>query len=268
MRGVDGSARAIALEHAGLISKFKVMVGVSTGAPVVLYAAGGVIERGTRIYYEESMSNDFLSWSPRRFWQGTSAHMGYQCDIYRGVVGQNPADIARALSCPADLCVGVTDYESGKGSLVDIKTAIPDPIEAVHASIAVPLLYRRPVKVNGRRAVDGAIGIPFPAQEVVERWNLDGVVVLANRSSQEDGWAWKVAERSYRALLPKALRQAMRYRPHRYAENLAYVRRNPSNLIFWTNEMVQPVTRNAGALRRLAKHAYEHTRHTIERAGL
>lgn len=274
IRGVYGSAQLGACEAAGYTQHLRVLVGISTGACAALYAAGGVLERGTAVYYTEAATRRFMAASVPRLVAGTGAHMGYICDVFRGREGNNPADLAEArLRSDQDFYVGATDYTTGKGVLLDAK-ALPDMVDAVHASIAVPILYRMPALVNGRRYVDGGIAIPFPAQEVVERWDLNGLIVFANRpKSVKPGLAWRVAEYTYGSLLSVPLRRALRTRDQQYAEGLEYLRTRCKRdgfpyLILWSGERVWPLSRDGALIQAEATDMYTATKRLIESAGV
>ena len=270
MRGVYGGGQLAAMEKYNLRNRYVVNLGISSGAPGVGYSAGGVAWRGHRIYYEECTTPAYMSGSIRRMIQGTTIDLDYLCSVFRGDVGSNPIDIEAMRACKADVYVGVTDYETGEGVLIDVKTATPDPVAAIHASIAMPHVYRKPVVVNGRRYLDGTGGMPFPAREMVERWNLDGLVVLANgprirrRSLKRD-----VLEFCTINLLPPGPRRTSRRRLEVFAENLAYLREGKTPyLIVSTDDEVKMFDRNPVVLKAAAERGYSHMTELFTRAGV
>ncbi len=133
----------------------------------------------------------------------------------------------------------------------------------------MPHVYRRPVYVNGRRYLDGTGGIPFPAREVIERWGLTGLVVLAN---QPRDWRRslkrKLLEFGAISLLPKGPRKTSRKRLEIFGENLQYLRsgRVPY-LIVWTDDEVEIFERDQTKLRGTAERAGEFMSSLLERAG-
>ena len=167
----------------------------------------------------------------------------------------------------------MTDFETGIGILVDAKAATPDMVEAVHASIAVPVIYRNEVYYGeGRRGVDGAIGLPFPAELVIEEYGLDGLIVLANRPSEERIFWWSTCEFLYSLMLHSRLRRALRRTRFIFVENLGYLRRQAvhgktKHLIFWSEESVSVLMRDAERLKAIADTAYRETLDLIDRGG-
>lgn len=265
MRGVFASAQATALEKRHLTRHFKVLAGISTGAPVALYLAGGTVESGTRIYYEECITPSFIHLG--RLLRGTAADMDFLCSVFRGDIGSNPVNLHAVRACPAELFFGVTEYETGEGLWVDAK---PDPIEVVRASIAIPVLYRPVVRMFGKRCVDGAIGLPFPAADVIKRWELDGLIVLANRSSHHRAnLRWRTAEKLLSKTLPPQLREATQQRESAFAEGLRFLRRKEvPYLIVWGDDSIHSLTRDAAVLRAAAKRAEAHMTGLLDHAGV
>ena len=268
IRGVYGGGMAIALEKRSLQDYLKVIVGVSTGGPVGLFLAGGAVYRGNRIYSEEAATPNFISLSPQRALKGTSADVGFLASVFRGEIGNNPIPIDAMRSCPADVYVPLTNWETGKGELVNAKSALPDPIAAVQATIAMPLLYRIPVFVNGTRYVDGGIGFPFPAREMVEKWKLDGLIVFANwpkDSPISPLFQGKVVSH----LLPTALGAALRSRTTRFDDGVRFVRESGiEHLIVWTDGQVGAFARNPAVIKDGARRALNYMDNLCARAGL
>ena len=177
-------------------------------------------------------------------------------------------DMVRAY--PGDFVVGVTDWESGKGELIDVKSATPDPIVAVCASMAMPVLYRIPVFVNGRRKYDGAVAIPFPAMELIDQWNLDGLIVFANRPR---AWEPKLSARTFEVAstlgMSNVRRLASLRRVRLYRDGLRRLRESKTpHLILWGSGEITAFTRDSKTIEAVAKKAYDGTMQMFERAGV
>lgn len=267
MRGVYGGAQATALEARGLQHNFRAIVGVSSGAPVALYFAGGAVYRGTNIYHKECTTPSFISASPLRLLKGTTGDVGYLAQIFRGKIGHNPMDLEGMRACAADVFVAVTNPETGKGELINAKTATPDPVAAVHASIAMPVLYRKPVFVNGIRYIDGSVGAPFPALEMFRKWNLDGLIVLANRSRARSGSIKEKMEKLLISLLVPSLSKASHQYQPLYEQGLAETRKN-RHLIIWSDEAVGSYARNSSVVKAGQDRARTHMEHLLKGVGV
>lgn len=263
--GAEGCAQACAFETRGF-TQFAVMGAISSFAGTALYFTAGVLNAGASCYWEECSTDSFISLSPRRFVSGTSADVGFLTeDVFRNEVS---ADAVRAF--PGDFVVGVTDWETGVGELVDVKTAAPDPFVAVRASMAMPVLYRSPVHVNGRRKYDGAVGIPFPAVEIIDAWGLDGLIVFANHPRE-----WRPSTLTRAMEIASALgmssvrRSAFLARVDVYHDGLRRLREsNTPHLILWGSGEITAFTRDAKTIEAVARRAYDDTMKLFALAGV
>lgn len=268
MRGVYGGAMATALETRGLQNAFTSIVGISTGVPVALYFASGTVHRGNRIYWEEASTTGFISFSLQRMIHGTTADVGFLASVFRGEIGSNPVPIDAMRLCAADVHLALTNWNTGKGELIDAKSATPDPIEAIRAAIAMPLLYRVPVFVNGIRYVDGGIGLPFPSREMVAKWNLDGLIVFANWPKDAPISPLFQGKATSRMLSP-ALGDMLRSRASRFDDGVRFVRESGiRHLIVWTDGKVGAFARNPLIIERGAERAFNYMNILCASAGL
>ncbi len=258
-RGVYGAAQTRALEERGLRDNFEVLAGISSGAGPILYFAGGVVSRGVRVYYEECPKSDFLSFAPRRVRNGTMLDPNFLGAVFRGKIGTNGVCLDAVKSCAADVVVGLTDCESGQGVFVDIKTAMPDPVEAVIASMAMPILCRRPFVVNGKRYRDGGVeSIPFPARKLVEGWGLDALIVFANRPRS---WVHSRPRQVVERLVSKD-RTA-------FDVNLHYLRTaGLPYLLVWTDNELGFLEQRASRLQAAAERGYNFMSELLNRADV
>lgn len=265
MRGIVGAAEACAFEERSLRNNFTVIEGGSSGAATALCFAAGMVRRGVRIYTEECCSRKYLSWSPLRALRGTTCDVEVVISALRPIV---PLDALK--TCVAEVCIAVTNHETGKGELLDAKIATPDALTLLHASIAMPHIYRKPIYVNGRRYMDANGAMIFPAEEIIERWQLDQIVVLANRPRH-----WKqtlkrrVLEKSAIALLPKQLSEPSARRHHLFEENYEAVTKIP-HLILWMDDDydIEFLTQDSSKLERARDRAYDHMNGLLDRAGV
>jgi predicted patatin/cPLA2 family phospholipase len=260
MRGIYGGAQVSVLERYGLTYAFEVIVGVSTGTPTALYFAGGQAVLGTTIYLEECTTREFLSLTPSRIIQGTVADVGYLEKIFAGLVGNKKMSTQWIQANSTDVYVGVTEYETGRGVLINAKEVKEGPSRAALASIAIPGLYRPPVFVDGIRYGDGGVGIPFPSREIIEKWELDGLIVLANRhSSYSKSVTKQVISKLVGLSVPINLRTAMQLSDYRYKKGLSFLRtRQIPYCIVWSNKLVGSYTTNSIVLREAHRLATEH----------
>ena len=70
-----------------------------------------------------------------------------------------------------------TGKKDGRGELIDAKTAQPGMMNAIAASMAVPIAYKKAIEVNGKEYVDGTFS-PVPLEEIVKKFNPTDILVL------------------------------------------------------------------------------------------
>src|SRR3989344_668155 len=247
-RGVRGAGAAIALHRLGLAHCFDVVAGFSACAAILGFFLGGEYQTtlGSSLYYMECLKH-FISF---RRWP--MADIDYLEGVMR--LGSKRLDIDAVVKHRSQFYVGVTDWETGEGCLLDVKKAQPDPLTAIKASMAITELYAKPVVVNGRYFTDGTMSMPFPAQKLVEQFRPTDILILANQSQ---GSALNPPTVVVSALTRIAMRkmsdELRKYPPrwhHLWKENLEYLRSSNLNVgIFWGPESVYALTRNYHTLR-------------------
>lgn len=99
----------------------------------------------------------------------------YMENCIRGTLNANTI-----INQRGEFWVGVTNPDDGVGYFLDAKKAVPDIIYALKASMAVPGLYDRKVRVNNKDWVDGTIGFPCPIKEVIKKFNPTDILLITN----------------------------------------------------------------------------------------
>jgi predicted acylesterase/phospholipase RssA len=176
MKGPYGAGQALlGLPAVGLGKVFDTVVGVSAGAATAAYfvAGGGQASKGASIFYEECTAGEFIN--PKRI------HQIMNIDVVTDAMshGEKALDQEAVHKSKTGFYVAVTRKGDWQSELVNAKTAKPGMITAVGASMAVPLLYRKAVKVNGEQYVDGAFD-PMPIERIIEQFNPTDILVLPN----------------------------------------------------------------------------------------
>ncbi len=173
MRGVFGMGVGIGLQYAGLCAAFDVVLGGSAGA----CNGAWILSRQTRlaasVYYEDLTDRRFVN--PWRFWK--IADVGYAVNVFRHV---KKLDVAMVKHSRSDFYVTATRVDDGVGEFIDAKKAA-DLIAVLHASMALPVLYNRPVQINGAAYLDGVVALPLPIEEALERFNPTDILIVLNR---------------------------------------------------------------------------------------
>ena len=147
-------------------------VGVSTGSGPLLYYLSGkeIFYKGASIYthiLEQSGFLNFKNW-PRI--------MDVWVVIKAFLTGERAVDTKAVIRAPSGFWVIAQNTETGKNEIIDAK---PDPINAVHASMAVPYFYGEKVELEGGTYTDGAFAeIPF--EEIIKKFKPTHVLIIPN----------------------------------------------------------------------------------------
>lgn len=158
-----------------------VCAGVSAGAANVFGFLGGKTGLGLRVY-EHLASANFISGSlfnPR-------VKIDYPVSILRDGFKGLTVDQGVIYKHRSDFVVFTTEYSTAQGIKLDAKTARPDIVEAVRASMMVPGVCSGTVHIGDKDYVDGACGIPFPVREVVKAYRPTDLLILFNRPMPEE----------------------------------------------------------------------------------
>lgn len=176
MKGPYGAGQALlGLPAVGLDKVFDTVVGISAGAATAAYFVGGGEQapKGASIFYEECTAGEFIK--PERVRQ----IMNIDVVTDAMSLGEKAVDQKAVLDSKTEFYVGVTRKEDWQSELINAKTAKPGMITAVGASMAVPLLYRKAIEVNGEKYVDGAFD-PMPIEKIIKQFNPTDILVLPN----------------------------------------------------------------------------------------
>jgi predicted patatin/cPLA2 family phospholipase len=257
LRGAYGAGQASALETFGLNHVFDVAVGVSTGLPVLSYLLAEQAREQGNIYWNEAASKNFISF--RRALVGEPiADMSYLCDeVFRVKLDQEAVRRSRT-----ELYAGITRIETGEGIFLDAKQTLPDVVEAIHATCAMPGLSAGPVEIGGTLYSDGATSMSFPARQVIERFKPTDLLIFANRSGFKKTaafWNYFVSM-SLLQKYPERLQRIHMLRHERALNELAYLRAQKEcrYLILWTDDVLGRFTRDPVKLEQAASRAQRH----------
>jgi predicted patatin/cPLA2 family phospholipase len=208
---------------------FDFCIGVSSGAVALAFSLLGRPDLALRTFTECAASRTFVSFS--RFVRG-----GDLLDL-DGMVGQVERELAllthelallRRSPWRAPFYVCVTDVESGQPRYLETR---PDNlVSLLHATTAMPWLYRGFPPVEGRPATDGGASDAIPVSRALEL-GATRIVVVRSRPREyvkRDTWGhrlvrWKVREHP-------ALRATMGARAERFQEVVTLMRKPPAGV--------------------------------------
>lgn len=272
LRGTYAGGQIMELEEAGLSHVYLAAIGCSTGAPAIGYMLGKQAALGTSVYTVECTTPAFLSISRAVRCGSISgfADLDYLARVFRGEIGSKGIDQSLIAQVSTEAWVSVTDVLTGEGRLIDIKRTVPDMIEPMRASFAIPGISR-PIRIDGRDCCDGTVAHPLPVCEAHKAFRPTDVLVLANRAKgyREEGLLRSIIERRALKEATPALRSAIATRQQRFDTSLRWLRAQPHFRygILWSDTEVKGFTRDPVQLNAAVARSRAHMRGLLTRAA-
>lgn len=261
--GAYGAGATIALHLLGLGDVFDVVVGVSTGAAIGGYYLAGEEQMflGTSIYYTELSGTRFINYGRIR----KIINIDLISEVMRR--GRTKMDMEAITRHRSKFFTGVTNAETGNPEWIDTKSATPDVIAAIEASLAMPLGYNPPAAVNQQSYYDGGVSLPCPIREVYEKFQPTDLLVIPNRPLRFGSQlSRQLIDRVFAAValrnLPVFLRTDVVSRHKRFREGMNNIEEcNGINVgVLWPPEMsIHQLTRNSLKLRTAVQASVEKT---------
>ncbi|TRZ64753.1 hypothetical protein D4R20_02255 [bacterium] len=188
MAGSYGAGQVSSLVHSGYMKTFNQAVGISAGACDIAYALAGKeqVLLGSSIYYEDCTKDEFLVnpitdtmklvKNPGRLKQ--IMNVGYLSDVVFDH-GPKKLDIDAIQQSSTEFYVQATDITNPKEQKSELINAKEKGIiKSIHASMALPWVYRKSVEIDGKQYQDGALLESFPLEEVIKKFKPTDVLVL------------------------------------------------------------------------------------------
>lgn len=174
MRGVYSMAALMALEEVGLGNAFDHIIGSSAGAINGSYFAAGQAKMAVGVYIDDLSNRRFVNFLRRH----NIVDINYLVD---GVLKKHKAlDVAQVRNAMSTLHIILTDYMDATAREFTNRDADVDIMELIRATSAMPVLYRTPVTIQGRRYIDGGVANKLPLQRAIDLGCTD-IVVVATR---------------------------------------------------------------------------------------
>ncbi len=248
-RGVYGGGGVSALEDLKLNNGFKTVVGISTGSPAVSYFLAGQANLGTSIYYEENTGDEFINL------QGMD--ITWLCNqVFRQ--GTKKLNIEKVFENPTDIFFTATDANTGLIEILNAKK-IPDIVEGIRASCAVPELYKDEVilKINGKneRVVDGGVASSFPVREILNIIEPTSILVFANTiKPHRDNYIKKFLRKYISLVVNWKLEKDLLYKENKLIQEVKFLKKYCKKnsipyCIIWTDGNVGPLEKKSEKLK-------------------
>jgi predicted patatin/cPLA2 family phospholipase len=163
MRGSYSIGALVALSELGLDGAFDHVYGVSSGAINGAYFVAGQARLAARGYVEDLASRRFISFTR----VGSFLDIDFLIDSV--VKNRKPLDVTKLREAATTMHVGLTDYSTGGGLTVTSKDKGVDFAEALRATAALPFLYGKTVRLDGKEYLDGSTAEPVPLFRAVQQ---------------------------------------------------------------------------------------------------
>jgi predicted patatin/cPLA2 family phospholipase len=155
---------------------FDLVLGVSVGASNALSFLAGQHGRTRRCFLDQMSRPEFID--P---WRGVRGGHWMDLDwLWDAIEREDPLDRRAAAACGIEYALVATSVETGAARYLTPKA--DDMLEALKASCALPLLYRKTVTLDGEQFVDGGLSDPIPVREAYRR-GARTIVVLRSRAA-------------------------------------------------------------------------------------
>ncbi len=174
MRGVYSAGAIAPLVKYGFADTFDHVIGSSAGAINGAYLIGD--DEQTMLTYSDDLTNkNFVNLLRRE----KKVDIDYLVDVV--LKHKRPVDITRLLKAHAKLHIVMTAASTGKKVVLSNHHAFMAIYDEFRATAALPLLYDRPVMVDGRSYIDGGVADLIPLDVAVDLGCTDIVVVMTQQ---------------------------------------------------------------------------------------
>ena len=192
MRGVVSAGMTAAVERLGFTASFDLVVGSSAGALNGAGLLGGVALEGPAVYCGPLASRQFIN--PARLLIGRPAmDVGF-------VLGHASANLdrdrhERTVSSVAPLIAVAVDVDTAELVTFAGMRTKEELWAVLLATTRMPLFGGRPVEIDGRRYVDGALAAPVPLDTALEAGATHALVLQTRPYGVPRSTGSRVAER-------------------------------------------------------------------------
>lgn len=191
MGGVVSVAMASMFEEQGYFDAFDSVHGSSAGACGAAYFAAGNATRGGRIYFEDINNRQFIDWRRSLLCQPIM-NKDFLIEHVMRVV--KPLDATAIVQSPGFLNVIATEVATGNGRHFDTFANLDDVLVALKASICLPIIAGRSVKIDGTELVDGGLVQQIALQSAASKGATHAIVLLTrtqDRGKRIEKTAWQ-----------------------------------------------------------------------------
>jgi len=226
MRGIYSMSALMAIEECGLGGAFDNVVGSSAGAINCAYLLAEQAKIAVTVYLDDISNKSFIN----------IIRLSKIVDIdflVDGVLKKKKSlDLEKVKNSTSKLHIILTDYLSGKSTLITNRDTGIDLMEAIRATAAMPILYNKIIQVGGRGYIDGGVTDAVPVLRAIELGCTDILVILTREPSfrrQRQNWIMRLIELPFLRNYPQATKDAILSEDKLFNETMELIE-NPSQL--------------------------------------
>jgi predicted patatin/cPLA2 family phospholipase len=180
MQGPYGAGQISALQEMGYTDRFlgekDILLGISTGAPTCAFAMAGneQVLLGTSYFYTICTTNSFINY--------LRMHQMVDVGFIEKMLRDGPMrlDVDAIKKNPAQFYIQAYNEKKQESEFVNAKNPDIDMISAIHASMAIPLVYNKKITIDESTYTDGAFADPLPIGRAMEYFKPTHVLILPN----------------------------------------------------------------------------------------
>ena len=177
MRGTYSMAALAALYKAGYGSCFDHVIGASAGAINGAYFLSGQPDMGLSVYVDDISNKKFIDFMRLK----KIVDIDYLID---GVLTKHKLlDVNAVRKSRSLLHIIMTEFLTGKTSVVTNRMKDVNFMEALRASSAMQIFYNRVIDINGTGCIDGAVSDNLPVTRAIELGCTHILVILTRNPS-------------------------------------------------------------------------------------
>lgn len=209
---------------------FDLILGVSAGAACASSYLAGQPGRNRRIFLEQMTGQRFIN-PTRALAGGHYFDMGWLMSEL--ALDVDPIDTETFWGSSRKTRLLVVAVRADTGEAAYLPAQGPDFLEALHATVAIPVLYRGgPARFRGRLYFDGGVVDPLPVARAIELGADEIVVVPTHPPSWRPSPPKPLERLLLRSLMHgwPALRRATVHRHEVYGRNLELMARPPAGV--------------------------------------
>ena len=180
MQGPYGAGQMCALQEMGYttthINGLDIFLGISAGAATCAFGMAGKKQSllGTSYFYTICTAKVFMNYM--------RLHQVMDISVIGRALRNEPTklDVESVKQNPAKFYVQAYNENKKEPEFINTKDLGLDMVDALHASMAIPVIYNKTMFINGVKYSDGAFDDPLPIVRAIKQFKPTHILILPN----------------------------------------------------------------------------------------